>query len=84
MAVIEQVGSFDPFPNERNEKLVALNMERIRWWIGRGALISKPIEELLGLSGILPIHPTSYMKAWRNRIEQEKQKEKKTEEKKSE
>lgn len=67
MPVIEQLGSFDPYANANNEKLVALNMERIRFWIGRGALISKPVEELLGLSGILPIHPNSFMRAWRNR-----------------
>lgn len=71
MPVIEQVGSFDPYSNEHGEKLVALNMERIRWWLGRGALMSRPIEQLLGLSGLLPIHPTTYMSAWRNRARAE-------------
>ena len=28
--VIEQVGSFDAMPNSQNEKLVALNLERIQ------------------------------------------------------
>ncbi|GLV43564.1 mitochondrial ribosomal protein S16 [Carabus blaptoides fortunei] len=65
--VIEQVGTYDPYSNQHNEKLVSLNMERIRFWIGRGALISQPVEVLLGLSGLLPIHPTTYMTAWRNR-----------------
>lgn len=67
MPVIEQLGSYDPQANEHNEKLCALNLERIAFWIGRGALISKPVEELLGLSGLLPIHPRTYMTAWRNR-----------------
>ncbi|XP_018321443.1 probable 28S ribosomal protein S16, mitochondrial [Agrilus planipennis] len=67
MPVIEQVGSYDPIPNEYNEKLVSLNFERIRHWIGNGASISQPVQELLGLSGFLPIHPRSYMTAWRNR-----------------
>ncbi|VEN36329.1 unnamed protein product [Callosobruchus maculatus] len=53
--VIEQVGTFDPLPNEHNEKLTSLNYERIRHWIGNGA------------HGFFPIHPTSYMNAWRNR-----------------
>nr|CAH7762230.1 unnamed protein product [Callosobruchus chinensis] len=65
--VIEQVGTFDPLPNEHNEKLTSLNYERIRHWIGNGADVSKPVQQLLGLAGFFPIHPTSYMNAWRNR-----------------
>ncbi|XP_026730960.1 probable 28S ribosomal protein S16, mitochondrial [Trichoplusia ni] len=65
--VIEQLGSYDPMPNINNEKLVALNLERIKYWLGNGAHISTPVAELLGLSGFLPIHPRSYMTAWRNR-----------------
>lgn len=81
MPVIEQVGSYDPYANEHNEKLVALNTERIRWWLGHGAKTSKPVEELFGLAGIFPIHPISYMKAWRNRakLETETQHEEKVE-----
>lgn len=48
--VIEQIGSYDPYTNQYNEKLISLNLERIRFWIGRGALISKPVEELLGIN----------------------------------
>ncbi|CAH1999786.1 unnamed protein product [Acanthoscelides obtectus] len=65
--VIEQLGTFDPMPNEHNEKLTSLNYERIRYWIGNGAHVSQPVEQLLGLAGFFPIHPTSYMTAWRNR-----------------
>lgn len=64
---IEQLGTYDPMPNERNEKLVSFNCERIQYWIGEGAEISEPVAELLGLSGFLPVHPRSYMTAWRNR-----------------
>lgn len=46
--VIEQVGSIDPMANERNEKLVALNLERIRYWLGEGAEVSKPAADILG------------------------------------
>ncbi|XP_047036591.1 probable 28S ribosomal protein S16, mitochondrial [Helicoverpa zea] len=65
--VIEQLGSYDPMPNANNEKLVALNLERIKFWLGQGAHVTEPVAELLGLSGFFPIHPRSYMMAWRNR-----------------
>ncbi|XP_047114842.1 probable 28S ribosomal protein S16, mitochondrial [Schistocerca piceifrons] len=65
--VIEQVGSYDPMPNQLNEKLVSLNFERIKYWIGNGADVSTPVAELLGLAGFYPIHPRTYMTAWRNR-----------------
>ncbi|XP_007539466.2 small ribosomal subunit protein bS16m [Erinaceus europaeus] len=54
---VEQLGSYDPLPNSCGEKLVALNLERIRHWIGCGAHLSKPVEKLLGLSGFFPLHP---------------------------
>merc|ERR1712071_507231 len=65
--VIEQLGSYDPMPNENNEKLVALNFERIQYWIGQGATVSQPVGQLLGLSGFLPIHPMTVMESWKNR-----------------
>jgi len=65
--VIEQVGSFDPLPNEHNEKLVALNFERLQYWIGNGAEMTTPVAQLLGMSGFYPIHPSSYVTAWNNR-----------------
>ncbi|KAI4467216.1 30s ribosomal protein s16 [Holotrichia oblita] len=73
MPVIEQLGTFDPLENEHNEKLVSLNLERIIYWMGSGAHISRPVDRLFGLAGLLPIHPTSYMTAWRNRKEIENQ-----------
>ncbi|CAG0912804.1 unnamed protein product [Notodromas monacha] len=66
--ILEQVGSYDPMPNAHNEKLVALNFDRIRFWLGNNARISDPVLELLGLSGFLPINPRTYMTAWRNRL----------------
>lgn len=45
---IEQLGTFDPMPNENNEKLVSFNFERIGYWLGEGADVSKPVAELLG------------------------------------
>lgn len=46
--VIEQLGTYDPLINQHNERLVALNFERIRYWVGRGANTSQPVTELLG------------------------------------
>lgn len=66
-ACIEQVGSYDPCPNSRNERLVGYNAERIQHWVGKGAHISKPVRELLGLAGFLPIHPRTYIESWRKR-----------------
>lgn len=43
------MGTFDPLPNQKNEKLVALNFGRLKYWIGeRNAHISVPVLELLG------------------------------------
>ncbi|KAK4884315.1 hypothetical protein RN001_000586 [Aquatica leii] len=68
--VIEQLGTYDPLPNEHNEKLVSLNYERIQYWIGNGADTSKPVDHLLGLAGFFPVHPKQYLMAWRNRRNQ--------------
>nr|SVE70822.1 EOG090X0KAD [Daphnia similis]SVE71453.1 EOG090X0KAD [Daphnia similis]SVE72086.1 EOG090X0KAD [Daphnia similis]SVE72713.1 EOG090X0KAD [Daphnia similis] len=67
--VIEQVGSFDAMPNNKNEKLVALNFERIQYWLSQGAGLSDPVAQLLGLSGFLPNHPRTLIQAWKNRRE---------------
>ncbi|XP_055533427.1 probable 28S ribosomal protein S16, mitochondrial [Wyeomyia smithii] len=69
--VIEQVGTYDPIPNEHNEKLVSFNFERVRYWLGSGAHLSTPVAELLGISGLLPVNPRTYMTAWRQRQSKE-------------
>lgn len=51
--VIEQVGSYDPMPNEREELLVALNFERIQFWLGEGTVASKPVARVFGMLLIL-------------------------------
>jgi small subunit ribosomal protein S16 len=45
----------------------ALNLDRIRHWIGCGAHLSKPMENLLGLSGFFPLHPMMITNAERLR-----------------
>ncbi|VDP89970.1 unnamed protein product [Echinostoma caproni] len=65
---IEQVGSWDPFPNKiYGEQLVALNLDRISYWLARGAEPSTRVAELLGIAGVLPVHPRSYLVAHRAR-----------------
>ncbi|KAK2155872.1 hypothetical protein NP493_2013g00007 [Ridgeia piscesae] len=64
---IEQLGTFDPMPNKHDEKLVALNFDRLKFWIAHGAELTQPVGKLLGLSGYLPIHPMTYITAKRNR-----------------
>jgi ribosomal protein S16 len=35
-------------PNEKSQKMVALNYERIQFWMAKGANVSEPVAELLG------------------------------------
>jgi len=63
----EQVGTYDPMPNDRNEKLVALNMDRIKYWLSQGCSTSRPVTKLLGLAGIFPIDERTLNKADLNR-----------------
>lgn len=65
--MIEQVGTYDPVPNKFNQQMVSLNFERIRHWLGNGAHLSRPVAELIGLSGFLPIYPKTYLHAWKVR-----------------
>ncbi|XP_031836270.1 mitochondrial ribosomal protein S16 [Nomia melanderi] len=64
---LEQLGSYDPIANKYNEFLVALNLDRIQHWLMHGVGVSEPVAQLFGLAGIFPIHPRTYMFAWRNR-----------------
>jgi small subunit ribosomal protein S16 len=96
--IIEDLGSIDPMPNRDNEILVALNIERIKYYLGRRVPIKGSVGPILGnffftshymhtliiqlfvclgLAGLLPVHPDSYLTAYRNqqKIEEQKQKE---------
>ncbi|KAL0114965.1 hypothetical protein PUN28_010495 [Cardiocondyla obscurior] len=70
---IEQVGVYDPMPNVHNEKLVSFNFERIQYWLTKGARVSRPVASLLGIAGFFPVHPRTYMTAWRNRSKNTKE-----------
>lgn len=68
---LEQLGSYDPLPNKHNEKLVSLNIEKIKYWIGNGAHTTKPVEKLFGLAGLFPLHPMTITNAERLRKKKE-------------
>ncbi|XP_013858303.1 small ribosomal subunit protein bS16m [Austrofundulus limnaeus] len=68
---LEQLGSYDPLPNIYNEKLVALNYDRIKYWIGCGAHPTKPVCKLLGLAGFFPLHPMTITEAERQKAKKE-------------
>ncbi|GBM97669.1 putative 28S ribosomal protein S16, mitochondrial [Araneus ventricosus] len=67
---IEQLGVFDPMPNEFNERLLALNVERFKHYVAEGAWVRSSTAMLLGTAGVLPIHPHSLTLAWRARQRQ--------------
>jgi len=48
LRVLEQIGSFDPLPNKHNEKMVAINYERLRYWLSLDARLSHTVAQLLG------------------------------------
>ncbi|XP_039419811.1 28S ribosomal protein S16, mitochondrial [Corvus cornix cornix] len=64
---LEQLGCLDPLPNAHGEKVAGLNLERLRYWLGCGAQLSRPAEKLLGLAGFLPLHPMTVTGAERLR-----------------
>ena len=49
---IEQLGTYDPMKNDNNEVLIALNYDRIKFWMTKGARPTQSVEKLLGV-GIL-------------------------------
>ncbi|NXA02970.1 RT16 protein, partial [Sapayoa aenigma] len=48
---LEQLGCLDPLPNAHGERVAGLNLERLRYWLGCGAQLSRPAEKLLGRPG---------------------------------
>lgn len=44
----EVIGSFDPVPNERNEVVVAVDLSRLSYWMGRRGRLSVGMETILG------------------------------------
>nr|XP_056721363.1 28S ribosomal protein S16, mitochondrial [Euleptes europaea] len=62
---VEQVGCYDPLPNDHGEKIVGINIERLKYWIACGAHYTMPLQKLLGLAGFFPLHPMTITNAER-------------------
>lgn len=69
---LDKLGTYDPLPNVYNEKLVSLNIDRIKYWIACGAHLTKPAAKLFGLAGFFPLHPMTITEAERLRKAKEK------------
>ncbi|XP_035215575.1 probable 28S ribosomal protein S16, mitochondrial [Stegodyphus dumicola] len=67
---IELIGIYDPLPNERNEKLISLNIDRFKYYVAQGAWVKTQVAMLLGAAGVWPLHPHSLTLAWRARQRQ--------------
>lgn len=63
----EVIGSIDPMPNEHGEHIVACDLNRLCYYMGKGASLSKLLTQYLGLVGFLPLHPKLLINAWRTR-----------------
>ncbi|ABC21986.1 30S ribosomal protein S16 [Rhodospirillum rubrum] len=49
---IEKLGTFDPMLPRDHERRVVLKDERVKYWLGVGALPSDRVARFLGLSGL--------------------------------
>ncbi|XP_074605561.1 mitochondrial ribosomal protein S16 [Brevipalpus obovatus] len=67
----EVIGTFEMMENERNERLFAVDCERLMFWMGKGAKLSKGASALLGYAGLLEAGPESLLTAWRVRLQAE-------------
>lgn len=54
---IEKLGTWDPLPNADGLKLLRINKDRVKYWLGVGAQPSDTVLRLLGKAEILPAQP---------------------------
>lgn len=47
-AADEVIGSYDPMLNIHNEKLLAVDLTRLSFWLGQGARLTPEVSHLLG------------------------------------
>lgn len=45
---IERLGTYDPIPDEQGNKIIEMDIPRVKYWLGVGAQPSEPVEKLLG------------------------------------
>ena len=63
--MLEHLGVYDPIPNRWGQKVCGLNVDRIKYWVACGATFDIRTRELLGLAGILPVSPDTYIRVAR-------------------
>ncbi|KAF9363833.1 37S ribosomal protein S16, mitochondrial [Mortierella sp. NVP85] len=54
---IEQLGTYNPIPDQNGVKAITLNFERTKYWIGVGAKPSDSVARLLAKADIIPPKP---------------------------
>jgi small subunit ribosomal protein S16 len=54
---IEKLGSYNPMLPSDHADRVRLQEERIRHWLGEGALATERVEKFLGRAGLVPMPP---------------------------
>lgn len=62
---LEQLGSYDPVPNQWGQKVCGLNVERIKYWLACGCHLTDGAAKILGLAGITPLSPDTVFQAKR-------------------
>lgn len=51
------MGTYNPLPNKDNIKEIAVNVERVHYWLANGAQPSDRVAWLFGKLGVLPPAP---------------------------
>eukprot|EP00053_Salpingoeca_punica_P010062 m.90567 g.90567 ORF g.90567 m.90567 type:complete len:107 (+) comp15268_c0_seq1:41-361(+) len=54
---LERVGTYDPLPTARGDKMVSMNFDRIKYWLSVGAQPSDAVARLLGMVNLGPPAP---------------------------
>ena len=73
--MLEHLGVYDPIPNRWGQKVCGLNVDRIKYWVACGANFDIRSRELLGLAGILPVSPDTYIRVERLKKREEMERE---------
>ncbi|CAO3595425.1 unnamed protein product [Absidia cylindrospora] len=55
---LEQIGTFDPIPNNAGQKAINLNFERAKYWLTVGAQPSEMVEKSLSRPILYLKHPS--------------------------
>ena len=54
-AAYDVLGYWDPMPNAWGESVIGVDLERVKFWMGRGAMPNKSVQYLLGITFVLGI-----------------------------